>query len=316
MAELEQNQEYDWIERVKSEGAVPLLEPDNCPKGWASPPGDGFMVRGPEYLKTKAKIPGGDYLLKPLGFDWIKGPTKISELLNNPKNRVKRALEDEWSKGHKPFVWAFNLQVPSKDNYSAVAYFVAVEPSLENSLINQFLKGDDGFRNSRLKLIANIVKGPWIVRKAVGEQAICIIGRALTCKYSMGENFIEVDIDIGSSMVANAIVHLAFGYLTTLTVDLAFLIEGQTESELPERILGAVRFSELDAASARQLELASEGSDGDLQSSLPTRFWKSIGQGFSHLIHPGAQESSSNSSTSYPKGAVDHDTSNGDVTKP
>ncbi|KAK4387950.1 hypothetical protein Sango_2401600 [Sesamum angolense] len=112
------------------------------------------------------------------------------------------------------------------------------------------------------------------------------------------------------------LVHLAFGYLTTLTVDLAFLIEGQTESELPERILGAVRFSELDAASARQLELVSEGSDGDLQSSLPTRFWKSIGQGFSHLIHPGAQESSSNSSTSYPNGAVDHDTSNGDVTKP
>ncbi|KAK4433810.1 protein ENHANCED DISEASE RESISTANCE 2 [Sesamum alatum] len=316
MAELEQNQEYDWIERVKSEGAVPLLEPDNCPKGWASPPGDVFMVRGPEYLKTKVKIPGGDYLLKPLGFDWIKGPTKISELLNNPKNRVKRALEDEWSKGHKPFVWAFNLQVPSKDNYSAVAYFVAVEPSLEDSLVDQFLRGDDGFRNSRLKLIANIVKGPWIVRKAVGEQAICIIGRALTCKYSMGENFIEVDIDIGSSMVANAIVHLAFGYITTLTVDLAFLIEGQTESELPERILGAVRFSELDAASARQVELPSEGSDGNLQSSLPTRFWKSIGQGFSHLIHPGAQESSSNPSAPYPNGIVDHDTSNGDAIKP
>ncbi|KAI3459779.1 hypothetical protein Pfo_016442 [Paulownia fortunei] len=318
MAKLEQNQMYEWIERVKSEGAVPLLEPDHCPNGWASPPGDVFMVRGPEYLKTKAKIPGGDYILKPLGFDWIKGPTKISELLNNPKNRVRQALEDECSKGHKPFVWAFNLQVPSKDNYSAVAYFVATEPSQGDSLINQFLKGDDGFRNSRLKLIANIVKGPWIVRKAVGEQAICIIGRALTCKYSMGENFIEVDIDIGSSMVASAIVHLAFGYLATLTVDLAFLIEGQTELELPERILGAVRFSELDAASARQVELPSEGSSGNLQSSLPTRFWKSIGQGFSHLIHPGAQESGSTSSASYANanGAVDHDTSSRDANKP
>ncbi|PIN26427.1 hypothetical protein CDL12_00808 [Handroanthus impetiginosus] len=307
MANLEQNQEYEWIERVKSEGAVPLLEPNHCPNGWSSPPGDVFMVRGPEYLKTKAKIPGGDYLLKPLGFDWIKGPTKISELLNNPKNRVRRALEDACSKGHKPFVWAFNLQVPSKDNYSAVAYFVALEPIQEDSLINQFLKGDDGFRNSRLKLIANIVNGPWIVRKAVGEQAICIIGRALTCKYSVGENFVEVDIDIGSSMVANAIVHLAFGYLTTLTVDLAFLIEGQTESELPEKILGAVRFSELDAASAGQLELPSEGSDGNLQSSLPTRFWKSIGQGFSHLIHPGAQENGSISGASHANDAADAD---------
>ncbi|KAL7085915.1 hypothetical protein ACP275_14G306900 [Erythranthe tilingii] len=299
MANLEQSQEYEWIERVKSEGAVPFLEPNHCPKGWASPPGDGFLVRGPEYLKTKAKIPGGNYLLKPLGFDWIKGPTKVSELLNNPKNRVRRALENESANGgHKPFVWAFNLQVPSKDNYSAVAYFVATEPIKEDSLMSQFLKGDDACKNSRLKLIANIVKGPWIVRKAVGEQAICIIGRALNCKYCTGENFMEVDIDIGSSVVANAIVHLAFGYLTTLTVDLAFVIEGQTESELPERILGAVRFSELDAASARQVELRSEGSAGNLQSSLPNRFWKSIGQGISQLIHAGPPESDPNLSAS------------------
>lgn len=115
------------------------------------------------------------------------------------------------------------------------------------------------------------------MKKAIGEQAICVIGRALTCRYPMGENFIEVDIDVGSSMVANAIVHLAFGYLTTLTVDLAFLIEGQTESELPERILGAIRFSELDIAAATQIELPSEGGAGALHSSLPTRFWKSFG---------------------------------------
>ncbi|CAN8295378.1 unnamed protein product, partial [Cochlearia groenlandica] len=109
--------------------------------------------------------------------------------------------------------------------------------------MDRFLKGDDGFKTSRLKLIANIVKGPWIVRKAVGEQAICVIGRALSCKYVSGDNFVEVDIDVGSSMVASAIVHLAFGYVTTLTVDIAFLIESQTEAELPEKLLGAVRFS-------------------------------------------------------------------------
>ena len=42
--------------------------------------------------------------------------------------------------------------------------------------MDKFLKGGNAFRNSRLKLIANIVKGPWIVRKAVGEQAICKLG--------------------------------------------------------------------------------------------------------------------------------------------
>ncbi|KAK4566640.1 hypothetical protein RGQ29_002771 [Quercus rubra] len=283
MASADHKSELEWIERVRSEGAVPLLEPDNCPNGWASPPADKFMVRGPEYFSTRVKVPAGEYLLKPIGFDWIKSSTKIGEVLNDPNNRVRKVIEDEFPEGNKPFVWAFNLQVPSKENYSAVAYFAAVNPIPEGSLMDQFLKGDDAFRMSRLKLIANIVKGPWIVRTAVGEQAICIIGRALTCKYCLAENFLEVDVDIGSSMVASAIVHLAIGYITTLTVDLAFLIESQTESELPERILGA--------------------------SSLSTRLWKSIGQGFTNILHPGAQESGSSTGSVHANGGVDHEDS-------
>ncbi|CAI9762878.1 unnamed protein product [Fraxinus pennsylvanica] len=239
MPNLEENQEHGWIEKVKSEGSVPLLEPDHWPNGWASS-GDVFK-----------------YYCIFCGYG------------TNP-----RGLSD----GSVP-------------------------------------KRDDGFRNSRLKLIANIVKGPWIVRKAVGEQAICIIGRSVTCKYYLGENFIEVDIDIGSSVVANAIVHLAFGYITTLTVDLAFLMEGQTESELPERILGAVRFSELNTASARQVELHSEKSMEFLRLSLQTRFWKSLGQGFSQLIKPGGQESESNSHTAHVNGDVDHKSNDADVDK-
>ncbi|XP_058094220.1 protein ENHANCED DISEASE RESISTANCE 2-like isoform X2 [Magnolia sinica] len=307
MAGHDGQNEHEWIERVKSEGAVPLLQPDNCPDGWASPPGDKFMVRGPNYFTDRVKIPGGNYLLKPLGFDWIKGATKISDVLNHPNSRVRKAIDNEFAIGKKPFIWAFNLQVPSKDNYSAVAYFVALDPIPEGSLMDRFLKGDDAFRNSRLKLIANIVKGPWIVRTAVGEQAICILGRAVSCKYFIRENYIEVDVDIGASMVANAIVHLAFGYITTLTVDLAFLIEGQTELELPERILGAVRFSELNPASARPIEPPSDENSGNPQSSLPTRLWKSIGQGFSHLLQNGVQEGSASSSAHVNGSALDFD---------
>ncbi|GKV29131.1 hypothetical protein SLEP1_g38093 [Rubroshorea leprosula] len=314
MANAGGSNEPEWVEKVKSEGAVPLLEPDNCPNGWASPPGDAFMVRGPEYLKTKVKIPGGEYLLKPLGFDWIKSSSKIGEVLSHPNSRVRKVIEDAFPAGDKPFIWAFNIQAPSKDNYSAVAYFIATEPIPEGSLMDQFLKGDDSFRNSRLKLIANIVKGPWIVKKAVGEQAICIIGRALSCKYFLSTNFLEVDIDIGSSMVASAIVHLAFGYITTLTVDLAFVIEGQTESELPEQLLGAVRFSELNPDSARFIEPSSDGTSGNLQSSLPTRLWKSFGL-FSHLLHPGAQENSSTSGSAHANGNAGHEESHGDVKK-
>ncbi|MCD9638590.1 hypothetical protein HAX54_022650 [Datura stramonium] len=306
MATLDGDNESEWIKRVKSEGAIPLLDPDNCSNGWASPPGNSFMVRGPEYFSTKVKVPGGEFLLKPLGFDWIKGPKKISDLLNNPKHRIRRALQDETPTGCKPFFWAFNLQVPSKENFSAVAYFVGLEPVPEESLMEQFLKGDDAFRTRRLKLIANIVKGPWIVRKAVGEQAICVIGRALTCKYCIADDFIEVDIDIGSSVIANAIVHLAYNYISTLTVDLAFLIESQTQSELPECILGAVRFSELKTTSATVVEIPSDGNKGELLRSFPSRFWKSFGNSFSHLVHADTQDGSSSSSPSHVKGDVDN----------
>ncbi|KAF7112692.1 hypothetical protein RHSIM_RhsimUnG0203200 [Rhododendron simsii] len=276
MANTDSENENGWIERVKEEGDFPLLEPENCPNGWATPPGDIFRVRGPEYFLTNVKIPGGEYLLKPLGFDWIKGPAKISQVLKDPKNRVRKVLDEEFPTGNKPRVWAFNLQFPSKDNHSAIAYFVAREPIPDGSLLDRFWKGDDGFRRSRLKVIAKVPNGPWVVRKAVGD-AVCVIGRALTCHYYVADNVMEVDIDVGSSMGATTVCRLVLGYLKKITVDIAYLIESQAESELPERILGAVRFSQLDVAAARQVELSSDGSAAtNLQSSLPKRIWNSI----------------------------------------
>jgi hypothetical protein len=97
-------------------------------------------------------------------------------------------------------------------------------------------------------------------------------------------------VDIGSSMVANAIVHLAIGYITTLTVDLAFLIEAQTEEELPEKLLATIRLKKLDLTAAVPIELLS--TDGVVTAeggSFPARLWKSIGQGFSTFLQSGNQ---------------------------
>ncbi len=57
-------------------------------------------------------------------------------------------------------------------------------------MCGRFLKGDDAYRNTRLKLIANIVEGPWIVKTAVGEHAICILGRSLTCRWAKNASII------------------------------------------------------------------------------------------------------------------------------
>lgn len=299
--EFEDASEYDWMEKIKSTGAVPYLELDGPSKnGWTTPTSDRFMVRGPTYLSDKVKIPAGEFLLKPLGFDWMKGPTKISEVLSHPNHRIRKTLDElamtDTDAATRPFIWAFNLQIPNKDNYSAIIYFVSFEPVEEGSLMDRFLKGDDSFKNSRLKLIANMAKAPWIVRTAVGEQAICILGRALKCKYTSDSDFIEVDVDIGSSIMANAIVHLAFGYVTCLTVDLAFLLEGQSEDELPEQVLCAIRFVELDPASAEVYKMPSEEEFGKAQNLLGTRLWKSFG--ISQLLHQNNSDESGSGSGS------------------
>ncbi|KAJ7539546.1 hypothetical protein O6H91_11G099600 [Diphasiastrum complanatum] len=295
-SEEDNNADPEWITKLKRNGPIPLLDSDLGLNGWCSPSGDGFQVRGPDYLTTKLKIPAGECQLKPLAFDWLKSSAKIYNIMKHPSSRVASALKNlRIDEDRAPFVWAFNLQVPSRENYSAISYFVNDGPVAEGSLMDRFLKGDDSYRNARLKLIANIVKGPWIVKTAVGEQAICILGRALKCSYTAGENYFVIDVDIGSSMVANAIVHLAFGYITSITVDLAFLIEGQHENELPERLLGAVRFSELQLESAALLEEieSCEGSDSEKESNFSTRLWKSIGEGFSTLLHTHPSQASS-----------------------
>lgn len=64
-------------------------------------------------------------------------------------------------------------------------------------------------------------------------------------RFAQTDKYMNVDVDIGSSMVATAVVQLAVGYVTTLTVDLAFLLEGQAEDELPERLLGSIRLHNL-----------------------------------------------------------------------
>lgn len=112
------------------------------------------------------------------------------------------------------------------------------------------MHGDDAFRNSRFKLLNRIVKGPWIVRATVGNHAACLLGKALTCRYHRGDNYLEIDVDIGSSALASAIIHLALGYVTSVSVDLAFLVESQAEEELPERLIGAVRINQIEMSSA------------------------------------------------------------------
>ncbi|CAN0899946.1 Protein ENHANCED DISEASE RESISTANCE 2 [Linum grandiflorum] len=111
-----------------------------------------------------------------------------------------------------------------KDQHKAVFYFVLEDPLPPESHLYKFVNGDDVYRNQRFKSVNRIVKG-----------------KASTCNYHRGANYLEIDVDTGRPAIATTILHLSLGCLTSMTIDMEFVVEAQEEQELPERLVGAVR---------------------------------------------------------------------------
>ncbi|CAA0819955.1 Protein of unknown function (DUF1336 [Striga hermonthica] len=237
---LDPNQFHGSMKRAKDD------TDKNC---WSSPDGSGFMIRGKTYLKDSMKVKGGEPLLKLIAVDWFKVEDCVTRVALHPKSLVQSDAGK-----NLPFILVINLEVPAKPNYSLVLYYAADRPVNKNSLLGKFIDGTDMFRDSRFKLIPSIVEGYWMVKRAVGTKA-CLLGKAVTCNYLRQDNFLEIDVDIGSSSVARGVIGLVLGYVTSIVVDLAIVIEAKEASELPEYILGTVRLNRVQLDSAVPLEV-------------------------------------------------------------
>ncbi|KAK9698191.1 hypothetical protein RND81_08G087800 [Saponaria officinalis] len=259
----------DWRSHTVNGGSLRHVDLTGS-NGWASPSGDTFNLRSKQYLSKRTKCPAGDYLLKPTAVDWLRSPTKLEHVLSRDDNRVMHVLRGYHARGQflKSFVFAVNLQVPGREYHSAVFYFSTDEPIQAGSLLERFINGDDAFRNSRLKMVNMIVKGPWLVKKAVGNYSACLLGKALTCRYHRGPNYLEIDVDLSSSKIAGAMVHLALGYVTAVSIDMGFLVEAQSEEELPEKLIGAVRICQMDMNSAAFVDSTTTPSSNVGKSGL------------------------------------------------
>lgn len=276
--------EDDWKYEVINGGSLKHVDLKHGSNGWASPPGDLFSLRSQSYFTKKVKSPSGPWLLQPAGVDWLRAYNKIDNVLARTDNRVMNALRKSQSQGKnmKSFVLGVNLQIPGREHHSAVFYFSTDESIASGSLLDRFINGDDSFRNSRFKLVNRIVKGPWIVKTTVGNYSACLLGKALSCNYYRGENYLEIDVDIGSSAIATTILHLALGCVTAVTIDMGFTVEAQCEEELPERLFGAVRILEMEMSSASFVKTMSSDrkvGGGDSRSSNKVDDSRSDGEG-------------------------------------
>jgi len=235
--------------------------------GWSHPPVDIFHVRGPTYLDDKKKVVSGPYLLTARGCDLFltkDAPANIgsnSNILGGELRRVPTfiinfrfpwgvlVLYFEIPQKYCPFLNS-NANPPTMDGLS---------PS-EKSLC-RFFMADQEQKNNTLKLVPYVAEGPWIVRSLVTGTPT-IIGKKLPVSYhyepadknSGNAEYLEADLDVGNSTAtAKRIVSLCRKYMNTLTLDIGFVIQGNTDDELPEQMLCSIRVHGPDALQAPNL---------------------------------------------------------------
>jgi Protein of unknown function (DUF1336). len=129
----------------------------------------------------------------------------------------------------------------------------------------RYLMADDKGKDQILKIVPKVVKGPWIVKKTCdGKPAIVCKKMPTQYFYEAATDgkaeYLEVDLDIVASSAARAILSVAQRYTKSLTLDLGFVLQGNSPDELPEQMAFGSRLHGLDPLTAPMLPQSVDGS--------------------------------------------------------
>lgn len=235
------NYEYEIPDATSSIHPRDTAEDPKADSLWwdrAKDPG-AYQIRGPNYLEDKVKIASKPSAMECIGTHFTFSRDPLRNIINAPGHVVQ---EQHIGRTDRPFLFITNFVVPQVGNW--VCYFARRRDQPEDpvfeKMLQEFIDGTDQHRNARFKIIPGIPDGNFIVRTAVGNKP-ALIGNKMDTKYYRGDNCFEVEVDVGSSVVALGILKVVAGYASSLDLELAFLIESQTPEELPERVLGGIR---------------------------------------------------------------------------
>jgi len=233
---------------------------------WSCPGSCNLRIRGPTYLADRVKIPALAPMFDLYASDLVDGDEPfwdISKTLPSvqhcrapfafvlnliyPANGMLQNLVS---------IWTAPVDVGALDEEALVAAWGDDAGGTVRSFFRNFKSWmeDDGpeadaRRNIKFKLIPKVAQGSWVVRQSVGTTPV-LLGQKLKTKYFRGIgaggcSYFECDVDITSNSVANSVTRLVVNSITSLVVDLAPLVEGQSGDELPERLIGSIRYEHL-----------------------------------------------------------------------
>jgi len=197
-------------------------------------------VRGLHYLQDWIKIQPSPPLLHLLGVDLfsVKDAKRKLHLLGQPKYHIS-ALRNKLGSSAP---WLFVINFIVKAAHITICWTSGSPSAPNNSLLQRLINEGEGFRSTRLKLIPRIPEGNLLVRKTVGTKPVILGKWGLDISYHRAPGYLEIDIDLTTSRIANGIWKVVERFAAVSVIDLAFVIEGQTREELPEELLATVRF--------------------------------------------------------------------------
>jgi hypothetical protein len=249
----------------------------NC---WGFSDYEDFQVRGATYLQDKQKVASGEYLFPVRGVDLFLTDTCPENVGANAGifGGHMRTVPTFVVNFRLPWgVLIFYFEIPAKFvPYLQLCYEPDdVSPETKAHLMQglndmtavercaaRFLMKDQNHKNQTFKIIPYVVNGPWVVRQVVGGKP-ALIGNKLPISwvYQSAENtpatiggrgaeqkacYLEADLDIAASSAARSILSVARTYCQVLTLDLGFVVQGNTEDELPEQMLVGCRLHGID----------------------------------------------------------------------
>lgn len=235
---------------------------------WTESDSSVIKVRGSSYLSDRTKQDAGGFLFRLVHSEMFATAEKLYHVATTPGNFARVHLSKQGDVAKERFdldtLIIVNFMFPGIGglNSNLVVYF-SVDPSFQSGtpehapferLLDRFLNGTDEFRTSRFKIIPRIAEGHWVVKKTVGTTP-AILGNKLTQTYCHDEtnSYLEIDVDVGSSKVGGGILSMVKGQAASLEIEISFLLEGQTEDELPERLLGGLRLIHVDMSKLPKL---------------------------------------------------------------
>eukprot|EP00633_Aureoumbra_lagunensis_P004644 CAMPEP_0197311202 /NCGR_PEP_ID=MMETSP0891-20130614/9700_1 /TAXON_ID=44058 ORGANISM="Aureoumbra lagunensis, Strain CCMP1510" /NCGR_SAMPLE_ID=MMETSP0891 /ASSEMBLY_ACC=CAM_ASM_000534 /LENGTH=593 /DNA_ID=CAMNT_0042797189 /DNA_START=441 /DNA_END=2222 /DNA_ORIENTATION=+ len=236
----------DKIRKFKRSPSVNLLLPNT----WDESPFSQFQVRGLNYLEDGRKIPAKPTAADLIALDALRTETGYS-LIDVGKKLVPTI--EGLAPDDRLVLVNFMLPYETKNApHVSLLFFYRIKRNVDPAFLKRlddFCAATDKVRDETFKLIPFIQDGPWIAKHALGQKP-ALVGRGITTHYFLGPNFIEIDIDVGSSSVANGIWRIMKGAGKLLVTDIAFLFESKTKEQLPETLLGTARISHFEISNA------------------------------------------------------------------